>query len=56
MRSFFFWLALAATLGAILGTLLRPGFPEIAITFVVINGFYYGVRSLRRGPQQAPSA
>lgn len=49
MNSFFFWLTVAAALGALLGTMLHPGFPEIVITLTVLNALFYGVRSTARG-------
>ena len=38
MQSFFFWLSVAAGLGALLGGALRPGFGEIIIVLAVLNG------------------
>jgi hypothetical protein len=52
MQSFFFWLTVAAALGALLGTILRPGIPEIAIVFAVLNVLFYAKRSLRRKGKQ----
>ena len=47
MKSFFFWLATAAAVGAFAATILRPGVPEIVIVWAVLIGLFYGVRSLR---------
>lgn len=55
MQSFFFWLTVAAALGAIVGTVLRPGFPEIVILVVVLNGLFYGVRNLKSKRRQHAS-
>ena len=46
MRSFFFWLATAGAVGALSGTTVRPGFPEIVIVWAAVVGMYYGVRFL----------
>ena len=52
MQSFFFWLSVAAGLGALLGGALRPGFGEIIIVLAVLNGLFYGVRGLTRKRRQ----
>lgn len=48
MWSVFFWLSLAAALGAILALLLRPGIPEIVIVLAGVNALYYGITALAR--------
>ena len=48
MRSFVFWLSLAAALGAILAQVLHPGVPEIVIVFAVVNALYYGITGSAR--------
>lgn len=45
MKSFVFWLATAAAIGAFAGSILRPGFPEIAIVWAAVIGIHYGWRS-----------
>ncbi len=52
MQSFFFWLTTAAALGALLSSILHPGFPEIIIVLVVFNGLFYGIRGLLRKRRQ----
>ena len=49
MHSFFFWLTSACALGAILGTNLRPGVPEVVIVCVLANALFYGLKTIRRG-------
>ena len=48
MRSFTFWLITALAIGATLGSLIRPGIPEIAIVWGVAVALNYGWRSARR--------
>ncbi len=45
MRSFIFWLATFCAIGAVAGTMLRPGIPEIAIVWAVVVGLSYWLRS-----------
>ncbi len=47
MKSFPFWLSIAAALGAVAGTILRPGVPEIVIVWVLVAGLYYATRNMR---------
>ncbi|KAA1256963.1 hypothetical protein LF1_57440 [Rubripirellula obstinata] len=46
MNSFFFWLTIAAGVGALLATILHPGAPEIGIVVAVANIAFYGYRKL----------
>mgnify|MGYP003677679673 CR=1 FL=1 len=46
MNSFFFWLTVAAGIGALLAQLLHPGFPEIVIVVVLANCTFYGYRRI----------
>ena len=41
MKSFVFWLATAGAIGAIAGSILRPGLLEIVIVWVAVIGLYY---------------
>lgn len=52
MNSFFFWLTVAASLGAILGAMIHPGVLEIVIVLALLNATFYGVRSLARNRRQ----
>jgi hypothetical protein len=52
MQSFFVWLTVAAALGAFLSTILHPGVPEIIIVLAVVNGLFYGIRSVMRKRRQ----
>jgi hypothetical protein len=45
MKSFVFWLATVAAMGALAGSILRPGFPEIVIVWAAVIGLYYWRRS-----------
>ena len=56
MRSFFFWLTLAAAVGAILAITLHPGAPEILIVFAVANALYYGLTGSYRRKSSSASA
>ena len=56
MQSFFFWLTLAVALGALLGSSLHPGFPEIIISLAVVNALFYGARGLARKRRQRVTA
>lgn len=40
------WLIIALAFGAMLGTTLRPGFPEIVIIAFTLMGMAYGYRSM----------
>ncbi len=53
MKSFPFWLSIAAALGAVAGTTLHPGIPEIVIVWAVVAGLYYATRNMRRRPSLA---
>ncbi|WP_436717212.1 hypothetical protein U8335_09470 [Roseiconus lacunae] len=54
MNSFFFWLTIAAAIGALLATILRPGVPEIVIVVAVANAAFYGyLRMIRAQTQHA---
>jgi hypothetical protein len=55
MKSFVFWLATAGAIGALAGTTLRPGFPEIVIVWAAVIGLYYGWRTLAT-KHRTPSA
>ncbi|QDV11233.1 hypothetical protein CA51_10940 [Rosistilla oblonga] len=48
MNSFFFWLTIAASAGALLSQLLHLGVIEIVIIAVVANFGFYGYRRLAR--------
>ncbi|MBX3449750.1 MAG: hypothetical protein KF777_09335 [Planctomycetaceae bacterium] len=48
MPSFFFWLTMAAAMGALVGTLMRPGFPEIVLSVIALNAIFYGFRNALR--------
>jgi hypothetical protein len=48
MNSYVFWLALAAALGALIGSILRPGLLEIVIILVAFNTLFYSMRRLAR--------
>ena len=48
MNSFFFWLTIAAGIGALLATILRPGVPEIVIVVALVNFAFYGYRRIAR--------
>jgi uncharacterized membrane protein YfcA len=39
------WMIIALALGALLGTMLHPGFPEIVLVAFVLAGIAYGIRS-----------
>lgn len=56
MQSFFFWLTSAIALGALLGSILHPGFPEIMISLVALNVLFYGARGLARKRRQRVAA
>jgi hypothetical protein len=46
MKSFVFWLATAGAIGALAGSTLHAGLPEIVIVWGVVIGLHYGWRSL----------
>lgn len=46
MNSFFFWLTIAAGIGALLATILRPGAPEIVVVVSLVNFAFYGYRRI----------
>jgi membrane protein implicated in regulation of membrane protease activity len=48
MNSFFFWLTIAAAVGALLATTFRPGALEIVIVAAIANLAFYGYRRLTR--------
>lgn len=52
MPSFFFWLTIAAALGALMGVLLRPGFPEIVLSVIALNAIFYGLRNALRAQRR----
>ena len=56
MQSFFFWLTSALALGALLGSVLHPGLPEIIISLLVLNALFYGARGWARKPRQGVTA
>lgn len=47
MKSFYFWLSLAMGIGALLGSILRPGLIEIILVIAAANGIIYGMRKLK---------
>ncbi|SKB04174.1 hypothetical protein SAMN02745166_04001 [Prosthecobacter debontii] len=47
MKSFFFWLSVALGIGALMGSILRPGVLEIVIVIAALNGLFYGLRSFK---------
>ncbi len=49
MNSFFFWLTVAAAIGAMLALILRPGAIEIFIVLAPANFAFYGYRRLAHG-------
>lgn len=53
MNSFFFWLTLAAAIGAMLAQILRPGAIEIFIVLALANFVFYGYRRLAHGRRHA---
>ena len=53
MKSFLFLLVTAAAVGALAGTILHPGAPEIVIVWAALIGLFYGVRSLRSARRTA---
>ncbi len=55
MRSFFFWLTVAASLGALVAQIFRLGLLEIAIVAIVANGIFYG-RHRFKSKEQQPTA
>jgi len=48
MNSFFFWLTVAAGIGALLAQILHPGVIEIVIVVAIANFAFYGYRRLMR--------
>ena len=46
MNSFFFWLTVAAGIGALLAQILHPGFLEIVIVVALANCAFYGYRRI----------
>jgi len=48
MNSFFFWLTVAAGIGAILSQLMHPGALEIIIVVAILNFAFYSYRRLLR--------
>lgn len=56
MKSFFFWLTVAAAVGALVGVLLRPGFPEIVLSVIALNALFYGIRSALRSRRRHAAA
>lgn len=44
MNSFFFWLTVAAAIGAMLALILQPGASEIVIVLAIANSAFYGYR------------
>lgn len=55
MPSFFFWLTMAAAMGALAGTLMRPGFPEIVLSVIALNAIFYGLRNTLRAQRRRAS-
>ncbi len=50
MKSFIFWIATAAALGALTGTILRPGILEIFAVWAATIAIYYGWSARRAKP------
>jgi len=48
MNSFFFWLTVAAALGALLAQILHPGALEIIVVAALANLAFYGYRQFAR--------
>jgi hypothetical protein len=48
MNSFFFWLTVAAGLGALISQIVHPGLLEIVIVFSLANFAFYGYRRMTR--------
>lgn len=48
MNLCFVWQAIAAAIGALLATILRPGAPEIVIVVAVANAAFYGNHKMTR--------
>lgn len=42
MKSFVLWLATAAAIGAMTGTIVHPGIPEILAVWAATVAIYYG--------------
>ena len=56
MKSFVFWLTTVAAIGALAGSMLRPGFPEIVIVWAAIIALHYGWRTMATKRHNASSA
>lgn len=52
MNPFFFWLTVAAGIGALLGQVLRPGVLEIIIVVALANFVFYSYRRLTRNARR----
>ncbi len=53
MNSFFFWLTVAAGIGALLAQTLHLGVLEIVIVVALANFAFYGYRRLTRDARRA---